>query len=109
MSGSNPYSSDHSSPTARGDSFTLKERNQLGEYRQRGLLRFRDTNAFFCSACYQVFGAYCPNCKVRANANHSFDGETVFRDEGSLDNWNGFIWRQVTCLKCDYSFKVIFR
>lgn len=104
-----PYTTSHNAPTARGDGFTLKERNQLGEYRQRGLIRFRDVNAFFCKACRQVFGVYCPNCKVRSNPTHASDGDAVFTDMSLSDSWDGFDWRLIKCLKCDYLLRVIIR
>lgn len=104
-----PYSSDHRAPTARGDSFTIREQEQLAYHRNNGLLRFRDFGAYFCRECRGVFGVYCPNCKIRSATSHASSEEPVFTDGEYTDKWDGSWWRLVICRKCDFRFKVILR
>ena len=104
-----PYSTVHNAPTARGDSFTIRENEQLAYHKNNGLLRFRDFGAYFCRECKGLFGIYCPNCKIRSVVSHASDGENPFRDEEYTDYWDGSWWRMISCRKCDFRFKVILR
>ncbi len=103
----NPYGSVHESPTARGDSFTIREKGWLGRYSANAMLRFRDVNAYYCSACDRCYGIYCPNCKITTSPIHLPDAEKVFIASGITDRWDGHTWMRITCRKCDFVFKVI--
>ena len=106
----NPEGSVHEAPTNRSDTFTLAERNLLGRYRNQGILRFKDANAFYCLACQECYGIYCPNCKIKSATYHQPTGEKIFlAQHGKADFFDGFYWMKVTCQKCDYLFRVIVR
>jgi hypothetical protein len=102
-----PYSADHKAPTATGDTFTNREKGFLGMYRANAMLRFRDTNSYYCSACDRCYGVYCPNCKIATSLTHLPDAEKVFVALNITDRWDGHTWMRITCRKCDYTFKVI--
>lgn len=93
------------------DTPSVRERNALGYYEARGLLRYRDFDAYYCTVCRYVYGVVCPRCGVAAPTLHLYAAseEPIFVVESPLEteNWNGLVWTKTRCRKCDFRFRVI--
>jgi len=96
-------------PATPGDNFTTKEQEKLGRYNVLGLLRYKDLDAAYCRSCGEVFGVECPRCGIKAG-QHGFR-EAVFSTDRPLitSREDGLVWTPVTCLKCDFRFRVMIR
>jgi hypothetical protein len=101
--------------TGQGN-FTTAQRDALGRYKNSGALRYADVDAYFCSACWYVFGVTCPVCGARSERAHNRPA-TITRDDPlfevpffpSYDKAKGVVWVECTCRKCSYSFRVLKR
>jgi hypothetical protein len=95
--------------------FTNAQADALGRLKQRSVLRYKDPTAYFCSACWYVFGVTCPNCQAKSEPAHNRPTKIAKDDplfevvDNSYDRKEGVIWVEVRCRKCSYGFKVIKR
>lgn len=91
--------------------YTYKEEDRLGEFTARGLLRYKDPDAYYCQPCGEIFNIECPRCKVKSRRSHATtSGYGVFdRIAAVFERYDGFVWTQIECRKCSYRFKVIVR
>lgn len=89
--------------------YLRKEEEILGHFAKRGMLRYKDVDAYYCQACTRVIGITCPKCKLQASKGHS-SAEATFRRIGdTFERWDGYTWVQIECPKCDFRFKTIVR
>lgn len=94
--------------------FTQAQEAALARHRNRSLMRYKDTSAYFCPACWYVFGVTCPRCGAVSEKKH-FRPTTITRDDPlfvvehlpEYDRMDGLVWVVTTCRKCDFSFRVI--
>lgn len=85
--------------------YLYKEEEILAHFRKRGMLRYKDTGAFFCVACEATINVKCPSCKFDSETHH---GTPTFRRiTETYERHDGYRWVQIECRKCDYTFKVI--
>jgi hypothetical protein len=95
------------------DNLTIKEKEILGSWNERGLTQYGDINAYLCSTCDNIFGVTCPKCGVAVAYGHGVETlrKAVFTVERPIiPEWNrGYLWVKVVCGKCDYRFKVIYK
>jgi len=107
-------------PNATGEigigNFTQAQKDALGKYRNKSLMRYADVDAYFCSACWYVFGVECPVCHARSALAHNRPANIVKDDPlfevpayPTYDKYQGNIWVVTTCRKCSFSFRVIKR
>jgi hypothetical protein len=92
-------------------SLQARERNTLGVFRARGGLRYKDMDAYFCTACETVIGVECPNCKTKSGDHRNTFDVGVFVVERPLttDRYMGAPWTKVYCRKCDFAFHILVR
>jgi hypothetical protein len=89
-------------------SLTLKDEEFLGKHRHMGMLKYRDLDAGYCTACGTVYNITCPQCGIVARNMHDATDNLFFvqrpletkREEGQL-------WTKCVCRKCDFAFKVV--
>jgi hypothetical protein len=88
--------------------YNSREEIILGHFTKRGMLRYKDTTAYFCTACECIINVSCPKCKSASGKGHATT--SVFRRvEDTYEWWDGIKWVKIECRKCDYQFKVIAR
>jgi len=95
--------------------FTNAQNNALAEHSKQSLMRYKDLDAYFCSACWYVYGVTCPKCYVKSDPPHM--RPTVRKDDPlfevrggeDYDRKEGLIWVITVCRKCSFSFRVIVR
>jgi hypothetical protein len=88
--------------------YTYKEEEILAHHTNRGMLRYKDPNAFFCKNCDCVFGVECPRCGLQASKDHILTTDFFLVQRPlELKMYDGFKWTKVTCKKCDYQFMVM--
>jgi hypothetical protein len=107
-------------PNATGSigsgNFTNAQKDALERYQQSRILRYQDPDAYFCSACWYVFGVECPKCHAKSEPGHNrptyiAHDDPLFEVDSfpEYDRKDGRIWVVTTCRKCSYSFRVIKR
>jgi hypothetical protein len=96
--------------------FTNDQLRVLANYKNRASMRYKDLSAFFCSACWFVYGVECPSCHARSPKDHfrsteSADDDPIFEVRGGMDydRKDGLTWVIATCRKCSFAFRVIVR
>jgi hypothetical protein len=107
-------------PNATGEigtgNFTNRQKDALGVYQARALMRYADVDAYFCNACWYVFGVECPRCHAASEPAHNRP-VVVGHDDPLFevptypiyDRYQGNIWVVTTCRKCSFGFRVIKR
>jgi len=107
-------------PNATGSvgsgNFTTAQNTYLAEHSKRAMLRYAIAQAYFCSACWYVFGVECPKCGARSEPAH-YRPTTITKDDVLFEvphypeyDWkDGVAWVVTTCRKCSFSFRVIKR
>lgn len=109
IGGQEKYATDPNAASTPGQGhFTTGEKVLLARHEQRRMFRYKDESAYFCSACRNVYNVKCPRCGCKSPVVHTSEGESMFvavPDE--YDRYEGFIWVQVNCKKCDFGFRVI--
>jgi hypothetical protein len=101
--------------TGQGN-FTNAQRDALGNYTANASLRYADPNAYFCTACWYVFGVTCPKCSARSAPAHlrpvvDDQDDPLFEviRPGVYEKVRGSVWAVVMCRKCSFSFRVLKR
>jgi hypothetical protein len=97
--------------TGQGN-FTTAQKNALGNFGQRAMMRYKDIDSYFCKNCRYVFGVTCPKCGIKSQSVHGLDtSETIFEVYGGdeYDRKEGMTWVITTCRKCSFSFRVLVR
>jgi hypothetical protein len=111
--GEDRYATDPDATGSIGSgNYTVAQKNALGEYGRRGLMRYKDIDAYFCKDCRYVFGVECARCKIQSAPTHGFDtSEIIFEVRGGedYDQKEGMVWVITTCRKCSFSFRVLVR
>jgi len=93
------------------DNLTIKEKEILGSWNERGLTKYGDLEAYLCSVCDNFYGIACPKCGTKSARSHESDYETMFHVQRPIiPEWEmGNSWVKIICHKCDYRFKVIYK
>lgn len=96
--------------SATGDTYTYREQEVLDHFSRRGLLRYKDVDAYYCQACEITYNVRCPRCRTEGFQRHGQypEFDALFkRSNGVFELWDGYIWTRVECSTCEYTFKVI--
>jgi hypothetical protein len=101
--------------TGQGN-FTNAQKDSLGKFTATASLRYADPNAYFCTACWYVFGVTCPRCGAKSAPAHyrpvvDDKDDPLFRVARYpvYDRAKGNTWVVATCRKCSFSFRVLKR
>ena len=101
--------------TGKG-SFTNAQKDALGSFTAKSSLHYADPNAYFCTACWYVFGVTCPKCGAKSAPAHyrpvADDKDDPLFEVAHYPDYEkvrGSVWTVTTCRKCSFSFRVLKR
>ena len=113
--GEDRYATDPDATGSIGSgNYTVAQKNALGEYGRRGLMRYKDIDAFYSISSDYVFGVTCAKCGIESRPAFTCGpSETIFEVSSSesrqFDQKEGMVWVITTCRKCSFSFRVLVR
>jgi hypothetical protein len=113
--GNDRYATDPYAASIPGQgNFTVAQKDTLGKYSVNALMKYKDFDAYFCHACWYVFGVTCPKCGAESEKRH-FRPSDIGKDDPlfevqqypDYEESHGLVWVTTTCRKCSTSFRVL--